>query len=167
MWHDKVIDTASLARLRFQATFLPHTMDELSKLFSLLPKEMKDEAERQYNRDLSLKNKNIRSIPPDPVSDLTNKLDLEGIDTSNPDLLREALLKSLSNIKPAHPPLELLPCANVEATKYKACLKPGTKACGACRLVSYCSQVSDCHPIIPSPLMLHHVGVSEAALAST
>ena len=143
-------------------------MVESSKLFSsLFPKEITDEAERQYNRDLFLKNENIRSIPPDPLSDMMNKLDLEGIDTSNPDLLREAVSKSLSNIKPTHPPPESLPCANVEPAKYKACPKPGTKTCGACKLVSYCSPVSDHYLLPSSPLILHHVGVPKGALAST
>jgi len=142
-------------------------MDELTRLFSLLPKEMLDEAERQYNRDQSLKNKNIRSIPPNPLGDMASKLDLKGLDTSNPALVREALLKSVSDIKPTYPPLESLPCANVDANKYKACLKPGTKACGACKLVSYCSLVSDRGLLAPFPPMLHYVGVSKSTLAST
>jgi len=142
-------------------------MDELTNLLSLFPKEMIDEAERQHNRDLSLKNKNIRSIPPDPVSDFASKLELKGLDTSNPDLVREALLKSVPDIKPTYPPLESLPCANVEAAKYMACLKPGTKACSACKLVSYCSQVSDRYLLVAFLLVLHHVGVSKSALAST
>jgi len=110
---------------------------------------MRDEAERQHNRDLYLKNKNIRSILPEPVSDFASKLELQGLDTSNPDLVREAILKSMSKVKPKYPPLETLPCANVEVIKYKACLKPGTKACSACRLVSYCSPGSGRYLVAP------------------
>jgi hypothetical protein len=47
----------------------------------------------------------------------------------------------LLNEKPKFSPLENLPCANVEVQKYKMCPNPGTLACGACKLVSYCSKV--------------------------
>jgi len=119
--------------------------------------EIMDEAECQHNRDLPSKNKNLRRIPPPPgpVSDIASELDFKGLDTSNLDLFREGLLKSMSSIEPPpHPPLESLPCANIEVTKYKVCLKPGTKACSACKLVSYCSPVSDHYLLAPSPLML-------------
>ena len=142
-------------------------MDELSNFFPPPSKEMIDEAERQYNRDLFPKNKNIRGIPPpNPPSDFARRSETKSIDPSNPEFLREAVSK-LSNIKLPYPPLESLPCANVEVTKYKRCLKSGTKACSACKLVSYCSPVSACYILAPSPLMLHLVGVSKSALAST
>ncbi|KAK7685060.1 hypothetical protein QCA50_011897 [Cerrena zonata] len=38
-------------------------------------------------------------------------------------------------------PIIVLPCANVEATKGKACTKEGKSACSACKLVKYCSKV--------------------------
>jgi len=104
----------------------------------------------------TLKNKNIRSIPPNPLSDMASKLDLKGLNTSNPNLLQETVAKSVSNIKPPHPPLESLPCTNVEVTKHNACPRPGTKACSACKLVSYCSPVSDRYLLAPSPLILHY-----------
>ncbi|KAH6906719.1 hypothetical protein BKA70DRAFT_396558 [Coprinopsis sp. MPI-PUGE-AT-0042] len=46
----------------------------------------------------------------------------------------------LGRATPRHPPLERLPCANVEVDQYSACSKPGTMRCSACKLVSYCSK---------------------------
>ncbi|KZV88308.1 hypothetical protein EXIGLDRAFT_619572 [Exidia glandulosa HHB12029] len=40
------------------------------------------------------------------------------------------------------PPLSRLPCANQDPNLLRACDKPGTRHCSACRLVGYCSQ--DC-----------------------
>ncbi|KAF8137398.1 hypothetical protein EV363DRAFT_1394947 [Boletus edulis] len=38
------------------------------------------------------------------------------------------------------PPLEVLPCANVNVEKQAICEKPGKLACSSCKLVSYCSK---------------------------
>ena len=139
-------------------------MGELS--ISFIPHGIVDETKRQHDRDLFLKNKNIRSLGHELIGHLARKLVLKDLDTPNQDL-REALLESVANIKPTHPPLESLPCANVEAIKHKACPKPGTKACSACKLVSYCSQASDRYLLPSSPLILRDVGVSKSTLAST
>lgn len=46
----------------------------------------------------------------------------------------------LENIS-AEKPLERLPCANAIPQKNWRCPGDGTKACGGCKLVSYCSKV--------------------------
>ena len=51
-------------------------------------------------------------------------------------------------------PLPRLPCANVEPAKTRECGKEGKLACGACKLVSYCSKVSD---IILIMIMIKHI----------
>ena len=58
-------------------------------------------------------------------------------DFSDPKRLCEVFRK----MKSKFPPLEILPCANVHPAKLKICPKQGTKACSACKLVSYCSKV--------------------------
>lgn len=53
----------------------------------------------------------------------------------------QGMMDSVVNKNPKFPPLEVLPCANVNVEKYSACEKPGKQACSACKLVSYCSKV--------------------------
>ena len=71
---------------------------------------------------------NDRGLPPN-----LNLFDLEGVD----DFLQELTKVS----KPRYPLPLVLPCANVEPKLYHACSNPGTMACSACKLVSYCSKV--------------------------
>ncbi|KAJ2924336.1 hypothetical protein H1R20_g12763, partial [Candolleomyces eurysporus] len=84
----------------------------------------------------------LKPIPPpprketDPLQPLQKLADLDRVD---PDDV-EGLLGEFSNVRPVHPPPAVLPCANVQPARYSACEKPGTKACSACKLVSYCSK---------------------------
>ena len=106
-------------------------MDELVDKLSHL-------AEHAYNRDMSSTNANIRVLPPPPVSSVSStklKMALAGDDP------RSAILEEAKNAKPRFPPLEFLPCANVDAERARVCQKRGAMACGACKLVSYCSKV--------------------------
>ncbi|KAG2123462.1 hypothetical protein DEU56DRAFT_48468 [Suillus clintonianus] len=75
-------------------------------------------------------------LPLDP-SDSGEPILPDEIDTSNPEQVFENLRDTL---KPDFPPLDVLPCANVQVAQFKACPKQGTKACSACKLVSYCSK---------------------------
>ncbi|KAF9224203.1 hypothetical protein BS17DRAFT_780637 [Gyrodon lividus] len=45
-----------------------------------------------------------------------------------------------NKLKPLFPPLDCLPCANVQADQYVTCKNRGKSSCSACKLVSYCSQ---------------------------
>ncbi|KAF8151754.1 hypothetical protein B0H34DRAFT_801437 [Crassisporium funariophilum] len=114
------------------------TMDELQARFSsLLTPEIVAGAESAYRRDMSTQSTSIGVIPPDPRNDL-EKMRPSGEDD---DSLGDAFMKYVKeNSRPKYPPLEMLPCANVEVEKYRACPKNGKLACGACKLVSYCSQ---------------------------
>ena len=89
---------------------------------------------------------NLRAIPPDPLDNSHSQLhtEMNGFKNSksDPSVLIEKLRKVAGNSKLRFPPPEVLPCANVEATKYRACPNPGNKACSSCRLVSYCSKVN-------------------------
>lgn len=104
-------------------------MDELADKLRL--------AERAYNRDMSSTNANIRVLPPPPVAGVSTKLKmaLAGDDPTS------ALLEEAKTATPRFPPLEFLPCANVDAERAMVCQKRGTMACSACKLVSYCSKV--------------------------
>jgi hypothetical protein len=53
----------------------------------------------------------------------------------------QGMMDSVVNRNPKFPPLEVLPCANVDVDKYAACEKPGKLSCSSCKLVSYCSKV--------------------------
>lgn len=53
---------------------------------------------------------------------------------------QQALSEMMETAVPKYPPLEVLPCANVQPTLYAACDRAGKMACGACRLTSYCSK---------------------------
>ncbi|KAG1747941.1 uncharacterized protein EDB91DRAFT_1235835 [Suillus paluster] len=76
-------------------------------------------------------------VPPDPSGSGEPFLPTD-VDASNPERLFETLRDKL---KPKFPPLDVLPCANVQVVQFKACPKQGTKTCSACKLVSYCSKV--------------------------
>ena len=53
-------------------------------------------------------------------------------------------LQKLTKVsRPKHPLPLVLPCGNVEPKLYHACGNPGMMACSACKLVSYCSKVSN------------------------
>jgi hypothetical protein len=116
-------------------------MDDLTKLLSILPSETLAEAERRHERDMLVQRGGIRTIGPDPAT-VGGGLNINNLDTSNPERLHETLLASISHVKPKYPPPERLPCANVEVERYTTCPNPGKMACGACKLVSYCSRVS-------------------------
>ncbi|KAG0697937.1 hypothetical protein DFH29DRAFT_944009 [Suillus ampliporus] len=75
-------------------------------------------------------------VPLDP-SDSGEPFLSTDIDASDPERLFETLRDRL---KPKFPPLDVLPCANVQVTQFKACPKQGIKTCSACKLVSYCSK---------------------------
>ncbi|OAX32095.1 hypothetical protein K503DRAFT_20610 [Rhizopogon vinicolor AM-OR11-026] len=75
------------------------------------------------------------SVAPDPS---TSDEQIIPIDFDPSD--QERLFDILRKVKPKFHPLEVLPCANVDAMKYKVCSKQGTRACSACKLVSYCSK---------------------------
>ncbi|OJA14610.1 hypothetical protein AZE42_07966 [Rhizopogon vesiculosus] len=77
----------------------------------------------------------LMSVAPDPS---TSGEQIIPIDFDPSD--RERLFDILRKGKPKFLPLEVLPCANMDAMKYKVCPKQGTKACSACKLVSYCSK---------------------------
>jgi hypothetical protein len=78
----------------------------------------------------------LMSVAPDPS---TSGEQIIPIDFDPSD--RERLFDILRKGKPKFLPLEVLPCANMDAMKYKVCPKQGNKACSACKLVSYCSKV--------------------------
>ena len=86
---------------------------------------------------------NLRAIPPDPLDNSQLHTEMNGLDNSesDPSVLIEKLRKVAGKSKLRFPPPEVLSCANVEVTKYRACPNPGNKACSSCRLVSYCSKV--------------------------
>lgn len=115
-------------------------MDELTdQLFSLMTPEMKAKLENSMQHDMGIQSKSLRRIPPDPMNekgpslDHNNEYTLAGLEKN---------LKHLQDVKPRFPPLEKLPCANVQVERYTICENPGTSACSACKLVSYCSKVS-------------------------
>ena len=53
----------------------------------------------------------------------------------------EEMLSSVVNKNLKFPPLDILPCANVDVERHFVCEKPGKLACSSCKLVSYCSKV--------------------------
>lgn len=121
--------------LPFLYPYLP-AMDEDIRLFSeLLTPDILAKAEHDFHRDMSSTNPNVRVIPPDPLSG-TSKLNLDGVKDHT------MFIKAITEVKPRFPPLERLPCANVEVEKNRICQLEGTMACSACKLVSYCSKVS-------------------------
>ncbi|TEB22397.1 hypothetical protein FA13DRAFT_1741051 [Coprinellus micaceus] len=86
----------------------------------------------------------IRALPPDPATDgpfsAMNPPRINIDDSS--DNVRQQCLSFGALSKPRFLPPKVLPCANVQPSKYFACGHPGSKVCTACRLVSYCSKVS-------------------------
>ena len=95
-------------------------MDELLNRFSTL--EQSAEIERSYQHINDPGKSNLQTILPDPLSNsqLFTKL---GTSLDLP-----ALRKTIRESKPRFPPPEVLPCANVEVEKYKACPNPGKMA---------------------------------------
>src|SRR6266704_595352 len=112
-------------------------MESLESLFRryVSPEDMAEAP--PFDAPTPPRNKNLHALPPDP----TTGADLNIMDKG--DFL-ESLIAASQNAKPRFPPLERLPCANVKADKYKTCPNPGTLACSACKLVSYCSEVCVC-----------------------
>ena len=89
----------------------------------------------------------LNTIPPDPDRerrDIEHLMEYLRVSTDGPSGLsrEEAMAKYIKEVMPtAVPPPKSLPCANVKVEAYEACDKPGTRACSACKLVSYCSKV--------------------------
>ncbi|KAG9313498.1 hypothetical protein JVU11DRAFT_5824 [Chiua virens] len=52
----------------------------------------------------------------------------------------QGMVDNVVNRNPKFPPLDVLPCANVNIERYAVCENPGKMACGSCKLVSYCSK---------------------------
>lgn len=80
------------------------------------------------------------------MHDVENLLEYVRIAMEGPSGLskEEAMFNYIKDVMPLpSPPPKTLPCANVQPEEYKACDKLGIQACAACRLVSYCSKVSD------------------------
>lgn len=85
-------------------------------------------------------NSDIRILP--PVEDDSGPSFLGGLYSMFTGGL-DGMLNSVANRNPKFPPLEVLPCANVNVERYAVCENPGKLACSSCKLVSYCSKV--CH----------------------
>lgn len=118
------------------------TMDQLYSMFSrFMPPEIIAKAEDSFQRGMSSQNKNLRVLPPDPISEAKPPWSFPSMDAIDEVRFRASLLENIQNTKPRFSVLERLPCANVEVEKYKTCPNPATMACSACKLVSYCSKV--------------------------
>ena len=117
------------------------TMDGLSELFSrLMTPEMMAEVEHQ---EMSAKSKSLQYMPPDPFAGKAAPIpNLKDLDESDPAAVAEAVFRSIQDVRPRYPPLEMLPCANVQVKQYTACENQARLACSACKLVSYCSKVT-------------------------
>jgi len=119
-------------------------MDELTNVFSaatLTPAEAQMEALRAFKHDLSTPRKNIRPLPPHPATNMTASLPMD-VNSSGDQLQHTFRQMMEQSLHPPYPPPITLPCANVQPSKYTICKNPGTLACSACKLVSYCSKVS-------------------------
>jgi hypothetical protein len=114
-------------------------MDDLFNRF--LTPGQSAEIESCYQHINDTENSNLRGMPPDPLT------------TSQ--------LYSM----PRFSPPDVLPCANVEAEKYRACPNPGKMACSSCRLVSYCSKVciSLHHPLFQLSRILLEMSIGALA----
>ena len=123
-------------------------MDQLIEGFSALRNsemvsKIMAKAQSAMDRDMATQSKSISILPPDPKAG-GSFFDSTDVDITDP-ARRTEFLKSITDSisKPLRfPPLDTLPCANVQVDKYDACNKPGTMACSECRLVSYCSKVA-------------------------
>lgn len=116
-------------------------MDRFTDLFPyLLTPEMRTEAEADHSHNTSSQNLHLRIIERDSMLPPGFNIIPDKFDTSDPRILSDMIKSVVENVKSPFPPLETLPCANVEPDKFRACSKPGTMACSACKLVSYCSR---------------------------
>ncbi|KDR66055.1 hypothetical protein GALMADRAFT_232756 [Galerina marginata CBS 339.88] len=120
-------------------------MDELIQGFSTMTNseamsKIMTKAQSAFDRNMSTKSDSISVLPPNPKT-ARSILDPKDIDITDP-ACRTDILKSITDSvsKLQYPPLEILPCANVQADKYRVCNQPGTMVCSECRLVSYCSK---------------------------
>jgi len=103
--------------------------------------EARAKAMHAFERDQNIQNQNLRVLPPDPATQKKTSTFPEDIDS--PAQLQSAWQQMVKgSLRPRYPPPTTLPCANVQAEKYTVCENPGTMACSACKLVSYCSKVS-------------------------
>ncbi|KAF8636838.1 hypothetical protein AX17_003230 [Amanita inopinata Kibby_2008] len=95
--------------------------DSLASAFSrILSPEMIDEVREESHRDMTYTGGSLRLIPPDPNQDDINPIKFKNL--------------RAEGMKPRFPPLEVLPCANIEVSKYRVCPNPGKMACSQCRL---------------------------------
>ena len=123
-------------------------MDGLSELLSgLMTPEMKAEVEqkihRETSREMSAPSRSLRRMPPDPSAGKAAPIpNLKDLDKTDPAAVGEAVFRSIQNVRPRYPPLEMLPCANVQVKQYTVCKNQAKWACSACKLVSYCSKVT-------------------------
>ncbi|KDR68208.1 hypothetical protein GALMADRAFT_1354647 [Galerina marginata CBS 339.88] len=111
-------------------------MADLNDLFSSrFTPHMKAEADRSYKSYLEeiarSENQNLCALPPNPTAQENHAPSLTNL---------QDCLDLMGTCKPQFPPLQTLPCANVQVRDYRACERPGTLACAACRLVSYCTK---------------------------
>ncbi|PPQ79343.1 hypothetical protein CVT26_007458 [Gymnopilus dilepis] len=119
-----------------------HRMDDFIKRFNsqMTTDEMesvmahaRDQEIRQYQPSQGV---GIRVQPPDP----RNASHLSAA-AHDPNFFRANMAQVVQEATtPKFTPPARLPCANVQAEKYTACGNPGTSACSACKLVSYCSK---------------------------
>ncbi|KAJ2915828.1 hypothetical protein MD484_g4584, partial [Candolleomyces efflorescens] len=88
----------------------------------------------------------LRLVPNDPLEphDLAATLQMLSVatqlDSPNEAARDRAYRETMQAVKPAFPPFEVLPCANVQPDQRAACDKPGKLSCSGCKLVSYCSK---------------------------
>lgn len=127
-------------------------MNQPHPMFSrVMSPESIAEVQAAVHRDTSFQNKNLRAIPPDPMTSAKWSSSFASMSVVNEDDFRASFTANMvQNAQPGFSPLERLPCANIEVEKYKTCPNPGARACSACKLVSYCSKVcvAHCNPFL-------------------
>lgn len=144
-------------------------MDELSELLSrLMTPEMKADAENMMHREMRTQSKSLRRMPPDPIATKAAPIpNLKDLDESDPVAVAEALIRSMQNARPRFPPLETLPCANVQVEQYTVCENQGKLTCSACKLVSYCSKVTSLCCLNTLQYPQRTIGVSRDSLENS
>ena len=108
--------------------------------------EARVKAMRSFEHDQAVQCQNLRRLPPPPDSATEKEAlpFLKDIDNCEPAQLQSAWRRMMEgSLHPRYPPPTTLPCANVQVEKYAVCKNSGKMACSACKLVSYCSKVSN------------------------
>lgn len=115
--------------------------NSLSAMYSMFSRlfspEVTSAAERDHHLNHDAGNTNVRVMDPDPSR--SSNLHEKAEKSNTPETFLQTMIQEC--MTPKFPPLQNLPCANVEVEKYQACKNPGTLACSVCKLVSYCSKV--------------------------